>query len=201
VAAAPVAALVAKSYVAEAVVDAPVVADVRTPIAAVEAVAIVRVAPVSGRPECALVGSLHPSAGNPIVAIPAPGPVTGRPQVVVAGRLGLIIDGQWRRRLRRIADRLRAVARIVVRLIRRLTLILVRLLGVGVGIGLRTVLLVTGGRSSSRVRALRGLRHVGRSRIGGRILCACLIAVGSHLILALWATCGEKHDRRRENRQ
>ena len=120
VAAVPVAALVADADIAEAIIDAAVVADVRAPVATVEAVAMVMEAPVAGRPESAGVGSLNPCAGHPIVAAPAPGPIAGSPQVVVAGSLRLIVVGQRRRRLGGIIDRLLSIPWIVGALIIRL---------------------------------------------------------------------------------
>jgi len=68
VAAAPVAALVADADIAKAVVDAAIEPDMRTPVATVKAIAVIVVAPVSGCPERALIGSLHPNAGNPVIA-------------------------------------------------------------------------------------------------------------------------------------
>jgi hypothetical protein len=77
--AAPVAALVAETDIAKAVIDAAIVADVRAPVATVKAVAVIVVAPVAGGPESALVGSLDPPAGHPVVAALTPCPVAGRP--------------------------------------------------------------------------------------------------------------------------
>jgi hypothetical protein len=90
---APVAALVADTGVAKSIINAAIKADVRTPIAAIKAVAVIMVAPVAGGPERALVGSLDPSAGNPIIAALTPGPIAGGPKIAVAGRLGLVVIG------------------------------------------------------------------------------------------------------------
>ncbi len=76
---APVATLVAVSYVAIAIVDAAIVADVLAPIAGIKPVGVIPVAPVAGGPECTLVGSLNPRAGHPVVAVRRPGPVARRP--------------------------------------------------------------------------------------------------------------------------
>jgi len=57
--AAPIASLVTDSDVAKAVVDAAIEADVGAPVATIKAVAVMPVAPISRRPERALVGSLH----------------------------------------------------------------------------------------------------------------------------------------------
>jgi hypothetical protein len=126
VSAAPVAALVADANIAVAVIDSAVETDVGTPVATVKPIAVIVVAPVAGRPQRALVGSLHPSAGNPVITALAPGPVAGRPQIAVAGRGRLVIVGQGRWRLIGVFDRLCAVAGIVRTLIRGLIGITVR---------------------------------------------------------------------------
>gem|GEM_PF-3606227 len=110
---APVAALVAETDIAEAIIDAAVVADVRTPVATIKAVAVVPVTPVAGRPERALIGSLNPPAGHPIVASRRISPVAGRPEVTVAGGRRLIVIRQRRRRLRSIVNRLSAVVGVI----------------------------------------------------------------------------------------
>jgi hypothetical protein len=53
-----------------------------------EAVATMKKAPVAGRPESALVGSLHPHAGDPIVARGGIAPVAGGPEIAVPGAGG-----------------------------------------------------------------------------------------------------------------
>ena len=117
---APVAALIAVAGVAKAVVDAAIVPDVLAPVARVKPVDVIRVAPVAGRPQCALVRSLNPCAGHPVIAVRRPGPVAGGPDIVVAGILRLIVVGQRRRRLVCRVFRLLSVARIIGRLIGRL---------------------------------------------------------------------------------
>ena len=112
-AATPVAALIADTDIAKAVVDAAIVADMRTPVATVKAIAVVVVAPVAGGPESALVGSLNPSAGHPVVARWSIAPVSGRPQIVVTGSRRLVVVGQGRRRLRSVGHWLSTVAWIV----------------------------------------------------------------------------------------
>jgi hypothetical protein len=64
-----------------------------------EAPAVVVPAPVAGGPEGAIVGWSAPGAGDPVVAGGSPVPVAGGPDVVGRGGLGLLIDGQGRRRL------------------------------------------------------------------------------------------------------
>jgi hypothetical protein len=68
VVATPLAARKADAAVTETVVDAAVIADVRSPIAFMEEKASAFPSPVAGSPEQAGSGSGHPSAGNPIVA-------------------------------------------------------------------------------------------------------------------------------------
>jgi len=111
--AAPVSALVAEADVAKPVIHAAIVANVRSPVAPVEPVAMVRVAPVARRPKRALVRSLNPPARNPVVARVTPCPVAGSPQIAVPRILGLIVFGQRRWRLRGIGHRLNSVPRIV----------------------------------------------------------------------------------------
>ena len=123
VSAAPVAALVAVAGVTKAVVDAAIVADVLAPVATVEPVRVIPIAPVAGGPKCALVGSLNPCAGHPIIAVRRPGPVARRPDVVVAGIVRLVVVEKGRRRLVCGVFRLLSVARIVGRLVGRWTLL------------------------------------------------------------------------------
>src|ERR1035437_5809780 len=186
----PVAPLVADPDIAEAVIDAAIEADMRAPVATVKPIAVIVVAPVAGRPECALVGSLHPSSGNPVVALGPPDPVAGRPQIAVAGSRRLIVIGQGRRRLIGVFDRLRAVAGIVRTLIigaariRRSALLGIRSwrrAGVTVRCWLRV--------------AWIGWGQVGRCRVRGLILCADLGGAGGNLVLTLVASDGKKHDR------
>jgi hypothetical protein len=90
-AAVPVAAVEADTEVAEAVVDATVVADGAAPVATVPAIVTAVPAPVAGRPESADVGSDDPGTVYPVVAAVTPGPVAGCPEIAVAGALGLVV--------------------------------------------------------------------------------------------------------------
>ena len=89
----PVAAKVANADVAEAIVDAAIEADVRTPVSVMKAVVTAVPAPVGRGPERAVVRRRAPGTGNPVVAAGAPGPVAGRPEVVVFRRGGLVVVG------------------------------------------------------------------------------------------------------------
>jgi hypothetical protein len=121
VAATPVAALIAISAVAIAVIDTAIVADVQAPVAAVEAIAVMTEAPIAGGPESVLVGSLNPPPPNPVITGWSPCPVPGRPEIVVAGSRRLIVFGQRRRRLIGIGHRLSAIAGIIRTLVVRTT--------------------------------------------------------------------------------
>jgi hypothetical protein len=99
VASAPLAAAKADAAVAEAVVHAAIVADMRTPIAFMEKESSAGPSPVAGSPKQAGTRRGHPGAGNPIIIglIGIPSPVAGSPHQV--GRRGkrLHIDRNRRR--------------------------------------------------------------------------------------------------------
>ena len=77
----PLAADEADAAVAEAVVNAAVEADMRSPVAGVPSVHAARIAPVARGPQKTGAGRLHPDARNPEVARIAIRPVAGRPEV------------------------------------------------------------------------------------------------------------------------
>jgi hypothetical protein len=97
-AAAPLAAGKAVASIAVAIVDAAVVADMASPIAAMESVLAFRPVPVVGCPQRALIGRLDPGAGHPVVValILIVAPVAGRPHQVGTGADRLLIDRQLR---------------------------------------------------------------------------------------------------------
>jgi hypothetical protein len=94
----PVTAVVARACVAEAVVNASVEADVRTPEAWIEAVAVAKEAPVGRGPERSGVGGEDPGSGNPVVADWGVIPVARGPDVVGPGGFGLLVGRKrgWR---------------------------------------------------------------------------------------------------------
>ena len=96
--AAPVSAVEAYAEVAEAVINAAVVADVWAPVTGVPEVAVGSVAPVARVSEGVDEGRQNPCAVDPDVAIRGPGPVAGGPDVAVAGGdwLGVVGDGRGR---------------------------------------------------------------------------------------------------------
>jgi len=102
VTAAPLATNEAYAEVAEAIVDAAIEADVRAPVAGVEAVIAAFPTPPRGCPEITGFRRDDPGAGNPVIAaVICIGPVARRPDVAVAGADGLYVD---RKRWRRNAD-------------------------------------------------------------------------------------------------
>ena len=96
----PVGAVVATAGISEAIVDAAVVANVRTPVAGMPAVVAVIVTPPGRRPEGAHPGGQHPCAGNPVITAARIAPIAGRPDVIVARDGRLVIIRQGRRGLR-----------------------------------------------------------------------------------------------------
>src|SRR6185312_8189102 len=85
-------AMEADTEVAEAVVDAAVVADFRSPVTGVPEVSGTAVTPPAGCPESAGVGRQNPCAVDPVVAgVRVPGPVDRRPDVAIAGAFGLVV--------------------------------------------------------------------------------------------------------------
>lgn len=94
----PVATLVAEADVAEAVIDATVVADVLAPIAVVPAIATAVPAPPSGRPQRTNVRRRNPCSGDVVVTGGCVIPIAGGPHIVRAGGYRLfIVLGQWGR--------------------------------------------------------------------------------------------------------
>ena len=89
----PIATVEAGAEVAEAIVNATIVADGGAPVAGVPEVASGAVSPVAGSPEGSGVGRENPGAVYPLVAVIGPGPVAGGPDVAVAGSDGLGVDG------------------------------------------------------------------------------------------------------------
>jgi hypothetical protein len=97
--AAPVSAVEADAKISEAIVEAAVVADEGAPVAGIPSIAAETKAPIAGRPKRANVGWLNPGSLYPLVAITGPGPIAGGPDVAVAWGIGLLVVGDWRRRL------------------------------------------------------------------------------------------------------
>src|SRR6185437_8453854 len=91
VAMAPVSATEAGAEVSEAIVDAAVVADGRSPVSGVPEVAAVTPAPVSGGPERIFVRRFNPGSVDPFIALTCPGPVAGSPDIAFPWNGGLHI--------------------------------------------------------------------------------------------------------------
>ncbi len=87
----------ADTEVAEAVVDAAIVAHIAAPVAGVPVVKPTRPAPVAGGPQRADKGRRNPRARNPIVAVGAISPVAWSPDHARAWAKRLLINKQWRR--------------------------------------------------------------------------------------------------------
>jgi hypothetical protein len=93
----PITTVITDAGITEAVVDAAIEADVKTPEAAMETIAAAVEAPITRGPESPIVRRSTPGAGDPIVAGGSPAPVTGGPEVVGRGGYRLIVDRKrWR---------------------------------------------------------------------------------------------------------
>ena len=92
--ASPFAATKAYAAIAEAVVDAAVETNVRSPVTAMPAIEAAFKSPVAGSPKHAD-GPNDPSARDPVIAVViTPRPVTGRPKIASTGTDGLRVNGQ-----------------------------------------------------------------------------------------------------------
>src|ERR1700679_4219693 len=93
----PVAALIAETAVAEAVVHTAVKATVRAPETDVPEITAAAPTPVPRSPEETDSGRQDPNARNPVVAASSVGPIAGSPDVAVSGANGLRVNGKrWR---------------------------------------------------------------------------------------------------------
>src|SRR6185312_1169959 len=99
VAALPASAEEPHAAISEAVVDAAVEADVRSPIALMPDEGASAPAPVTGGPQQANGRRPHPHTGHPVIAGRTVGPVPRRPKIAVAWAEGLRVDRQrgWRK--------------------------------------------------------------------------------------------------------
>lgn len=95
VAASPVPAVVTAARIAVPIINAAVVADLRSPVALVPVVGVILKGPVARSPQQADLGWEDPRSGNPIVAsIFVIRPVAGDPHVAGAGAKRLLVHGQ-----------------------------------------------------------------------------------------------------------
>ncbi len=94
----PIGAVIAAAGISITVIDAAIVADVRTPVARVPMVVPAIKTPPRRRPECIYIRGEHPRSRNPIITGVCIAPGTGRPNVIVArsGRLGVVGEGRRR---------------------------------------------------------------------------------------------------------
>src|SRR5579872_968874 len=95
--ASPFAAHEAHAAVAEAVINAAIEPNVRTPVACVPAVNTAGKTPVARGPEQAGPRRSYPYAGNPVVAHRTIGPISWRPKISFRGAGRLLINRQGRR--------------------------------------------------------------------------------------------------------
>jgi hypothetical protein len=98
VSAAPFATGKTDAHISEAIVHAAVVANVRAPVTAIEAVRSAFKTPVGRRPEVSRLRSRHPCARNPVIPAVAISPVARRPQKSILWAERLFINHQRRRR-------------------------------------------------------------------------------------------------------
>ncbi len=95
----PVATVIATANISMPIVDAAVVADMRSPVAVIPAVTIVHPAPVAGCPQSANIRCDHPDARNPEVPGRLVSPISRRPEVVRPRTHRLLVNRQRRRGL------------------------------------------------------------------------------------------------------
>src|SRR5580698_3153714 len=96
----PASAFESGSAVTEAIVDAAIEADLWAPIAFIKDERTAAPTPVTGGPEQADSGRLHPGARHPVIAVRTISPIAGSPQISGRGNRWLRVDGE-----RRWADR------------------------------------------------------------------------------------------------
>jgi hypothetical protein len=89
----PIPAIVPAAGIAEAVVDAPVIANVLAPVAGVKPIMAIVEIPVRRGPKSADIGSHDPRAGHPVITGVGVAPVTRRPHIVISGRGRLTVIG------------------------------------------------------------------------------------------------------------
>lgn len=81
----------ADAHVAEAIIHAAIVADMRSPVTFKEAVMTAFPAPVRGRPKETGLRSRHPGARHPVIAVVAISPVSRGPEPSLFGARRLFI--------------------------------------------------------------------------------------------------------------
>lgn len=85
------------TIVTEAIVNSPVVPNVRTPITVVPMIESVAKSPVTRGPKISRFGHLHPSARNPVITIVPISPVPRTPKVSVVWTRRLLVGDEGRR--------------------------------------------------------------------------------------------------------
>lgn len=87
--AAPIPALIAGACVAISIIDAPIVTNMRAPIAVVVSIPATGMSPVSRSPQIAHFRRPGPCSRHPVVALIRIAPVSGRPQIAITRAIGL----------------------------------------------------------------------------------------------------------------
>jgi hypothetical protein len=116
----PIGAVIAAAGISIPVIDAAIVADVRTPIARVPMVVPTIETPPRRRPERIYIRGQNPRSGNPIVTSVRIAPGTGRPYVIVARSGRLAVIGERRRGFRSLDGLFVGIVLIVILRIRRI---------------------------------------------------------------------------------
>src|SRR5580692_1573018 len=95
----PASAFITIAKISVTVTDSAVEADVQSPVAFIEGIAVAAPAPIAGSPEKIGLGSHHPCARHPVVPCVSVGvgPISGRPEITVARTKRLLVRGQFRR--------------------------------------------------------------------------------------------------------
>ena len=96
-AAIPITAIETGAEVAEAVIDAAVVANCGSPVAGMPEIGAITPTPPAGSPKGADIRRKHPRAVDPVIAIRAVGPIARSPDITVSRGYRLRIDRNRRR--------------------------------------------------------------------------------------------------------
>ena len=94
----PAAADIPDTAIAETIVDAPIEAYMRAPIAGMPAIYSGRKTPIARRPKKSYFRRSRPIAGYPIITVIPIGPITGYPKISIRGTRRLFVYRNSRRR-------------------------------------------------------------------------------------------------------
>ena len=110
----PIATLVARAHVAVPIIDAAIEADISSPVPMAESIAAIEKAPITWRPERALVRRRNPGSRHPVIAGRRIVPIARRPDVAGLWHRRLVVRRHRRWRLRCIFRRCWIVAGVAV---------------------------------------------------------------------------------------